>query len=239
MASRTVNQKTAQGLSPRQWIRLIVTYLLIPLVLFICGGDIGWWQAWLFSLLVLTAGIGSRVWTARRHPELLSERASFDRAADAKPWDKVLAPLMALSISFPMAIVAGLDHRFAWSPAFPVWLILLGFVLIAAGYAFAAWALAENRFFSGVVRIQVERGHTVCDSGPYRVVRHPGYAGNLLALPGMVLAFSSLWTIIPAAAALVIAVTRTALEDRALRQDLPGYEAYARRVRYRLFPGIY
>jgi len=239
MVSRTVDQKTARGLSPRQWIRLIVTYLLIPLVLFICGGDIGWWQAWLFSLLVLTAGIGSRVWTARRHPELLSERASFDRAANAKPWDKLLAPLMALSISFPMVIVAGLDHRFEWSLAFPLWAIFLGFVLIAAGYAFAAWAMAENCFFSGVVRIQVERGHTVCDSGPYRVVRHPGYVGNLLALPGMVLAFSSLWTIIPAAAALIIAVMRTALEDQVLQQDLPGYREYARRVRYRLFPGVY
>ena len=106
-----------------------------------------------------------------------------------KAWDKVLAPLLAVSVSFPLVIVAGLDHRFKWSPAFPIWLNILGFVLIAMGYAFAGWALAENRFFSSVVRIQTERGHVVCDSGPYRFVRHPGYAGNILALPGIVTGF--------------------------------------------------
>ena len=101
------------------------------------------------------------------------------------------------------------------------------------------WALVENRFFSSVVRIQTDRGHVVCDSGPYRIVRHPGYAGNMLALLGIVLALSSLWTLIPAAAALVIAVIRTTLEDRTLQEELPGYKEYARRVRYRWFPGIY
>ena len=116
---------------------------------------------------------------------------------------------------------------------------MVGFIFIALGYAFAAWALAENRFFSGVVRIQTDRGHVVCDSGPYRFVRHPGYAGNILALFGIVLALGSVWTLIPAAAASIIAVIRTALEDRTLQEELPGYRDYTRRVRYRLIPWIY
>jgi protein-S-isoprenylcysteine O-methyltransferase Ste14 len=136
-------------------------------------------------------------------------------------------------------IVAGLDHRFGWSPVFPLWLIMIGIFLIALGYGFSAWAFAENCFFSSVVRIQVDREHMVCDSGPYRIVRHPAYAGNILPLLGIVLALSSLWTIIPAVVALVIAVIRTALEDQTLQEELPGYQEYARRVRYRLFPGIY
>jgi protein-S-isoprenylcysteine O-methyltransferase Ste14 len=138
-----------------------------------------------------------------------------------------------------MVIVAGLDHRFGWSDAFPVWVNLLGLILVAAGYAFAVWALIENRYFSGVVRIQTDRGHVVCDSGPYRIVRHPGYAGNILPLPGIVLALSSLWTLIPAAAALIIIVARTVLEDRTLQVELPGYREYAQRVRYKLIPWIY
>ena len=101
------------------------------------------------------------------------------------------------------------------------------------------WALIENRFFSSVVRIQVERGHAVCDSGPYRIVRHPGYTGNILALLGIVLALSSMWTLIPAAVALIIAVIRTVLEDQTLQDELPGYRDYAQRVRYRLIPGVY
>ena len=239
MSKKVVGQKAVQTDSPRQWIGLIVVHLSIPLVLFVCAGDIGWWQAWVYSLLFVAAGLGGRFLAERRHPGLLAERQNIDNIQTVKAWDKVLAPLMALSLSLPLVIVAGLDHRFGWSPAFPLWLILLGFFLIAFGYAFAVWALVENRFFSSVVRIQTDRGHVVCDSGPYRIVRHPGYAGNILPLLGIVLALSSLWTLIPAAVALVIAVIRTALEDRTLQEELPGYKEYARRVRYRLFPGIY
>ncbi len=223
----------------RQWIRLAVAYLSIPLVLLVCGGDFGWWQAWGYSLLIVATGIGGRIWAERRHPGLLAERQSAEKFQNAKAWDKVLAPLMALSVSFPLPIVAGLDHRFVWSPAFPLWLIVLGFILTLLGYAFATWALAENRFFSSVVRIQTDRGHAVCDSGPYRLVRHPGYAGNIPPLLGIVLALGSVWALIPAVAALIIAVVRTALEDQTLQEELPGYRDYARRVRYRLIPGIY
>ena len=226
-------------MTPAQWIRLIAAYLLIPLVLFVCGWDLGWWQAWVFSLLIVTAGLGGRVWAERRHPGLLAERANFEKAPDVKPWDKVLAPLMAVSVGFPLVIVAGLDHRYGWSPVFPTWLNILGFILIGSGYAFAVWAMAENRFFSGVVRIQLDRGHVVCDSGPYRFVRHPGYAGNVLPLPGIILALGSVWTVIPATVALILTVSRTALEDRTLQDELPGYRDYARRVHYRLIPGIY
>ena len=239
MASETDDREAVQTLTSRQWIRLIVTYLLIPLILWICAWDLGWWQAWVYSLLVFVAGIGGRIWAERRHPGLLAERQNFEKVPDVKPWDRVLAPLMAVSIAFPLVIVAGLDHRFGWSPVFPIWLNILGFILIAIGYAFAVWALVENRFFSGMVRIQTERGHVVCDTGPYRIVRHPGYAGNILPLPGIALALSSVWTLIPAAAAIIIVVVRTALEDRTLQEELPGYRDYAQRVRYRLIPGIY
>jgi protein-S-isoprenylcysteine O-methyltransferase Ste14 len=239
MPSKKVSQKSVQTTHLRHWIGLIVVYLSIPLVLFVCGGDFSWWQARLYSLLIFAAGIGGRIWAEQRHPGLMAERQSIENIKSGKAWDKVLAPLMALSIGFPMVIVAGLDHRYGWSPVFPLWLNMIGFIFITLGYAFAAWALAENRFFYSVVRIQVDQGHVVCDSGPYRIVRHPGYAGNIPPLLGIVLAFGSVWTLIPAAVALIITVIRTALEDQALQEELPGYREYVRRVRYRLIPGIY
>ena len=239
MSSKTVSQKAVQTVSPRQWIRVVVLYLLIPLTLLVCAGDSGWREAWIYSLLIVVAGIGGRIWAEQRHPGLMAERQSVEKIQSAKAWDKLLAPLMALSVGFPLVIVAGLDHRYGWSPEFPLWLIMFGFILISVGYTFAAWALAENRFFSTVVRIQTDRGHAVCDTGPYRIVRHPGYAGNIPALLGIVLGLGSVWTLIPAAVALIIAVIRTALEDQTLQEELPGYRDYARRVRYRLIPGIY
>ena len=228
-----------QTASPRQWIALVVVYLSIPLVLLLCGGDFGWWQAWVYSLLIIAAGPGGRIWAERRHPGLLAERQNIEKIQRSKAWDKVLAPLMALSLSFPLVIVAGLDHRYGWSPVFPLWLNVPGFILISLGDAFAAWALAENRFFFSTVRIQTDSGHVVCDSGPYRIVRHPGYAGNIPPLPGIVLALGSVWTLVPAAVALIIAVIRTVLEDQTLQEELPGYRDYAQRVHYRLIPWIY
>lgn len=230
---------TPEKISPAQWVKLILVYLMIPGTLFICAWDISWWQGWVYGLLIFAVGVGGRVWAEKRHPGLMAERVKFEKNADVKPWDKILAPLMALSVGFPLVIVAGLDHRFGWTPVFPLWATNLGFFIVTAGYALAVWALVENRFFSGVVRIQKERGHTVCDTGPYRFIRHPGYAGNILPLFGIVLALNSAWTLVPALFALVIALFRTALEDRTLQTELLGYREYAQRVRYRLLPGIY
>lgn len=233
------NPVTVQTFPPSKWFRLALAYLLIPLALLVLGGDAGWRQAWVLAALIFAAGMGARAWAEWRHPGLMAERETRENTPGVKSWDKALAPLMAVTISIGLFVVAGLDHRYGWSPEFPLWLNLLGLALVALGYAFGAWAMVENRFFSGMVRIQTDRGHTVCDSGPYRFVRHPGYAGNILALPGVALCLGSLWTFVPAALALVIAVTRTELEDRTLQEELPGYRDYARRVRYRLLPGVY
>jgi protein-S-isoprenylcysteine O-methyltransferase Ste14 len=209
------------------------------LALWVPASDLRWWQAWTFSSVFLAAGLGGRLWAERRHSGLLAERQSLETLQDAKPWDRVLAPLTAVSVSLPLFIVAGLDHRHRWSPVFPTWLNILGLILVTIGYALAVWALVENRYFSSVVRIQRDRGHVVCDTGPYRIMRHPGYAGSLLALPGIALALGSLWTLIPAVVALIIVAIRTALEDQTLQDELPGYLEYVQRVRFRLVPGIY
>ncbi len=239
MRSQAVEREPNQAAKASHWIRLSMAYLPMPLVVLASGWDLGWWQGWAYSLLFVAAGIGGHLWSERRHPGLLAERLGFRTAPGVKPWDKVLAPLLGIGTSFLPAVVAGLDHRFGWSPPFPIPLNALGIILAAAGYAVALWAAAENRFFATLVRIQLDRGHVVCDSGPYRIVRHPGYAGLLLTLPGIVLALSSAWTLIPAALALLILVIRTALEDRTLQEELPGSREYAQRVRYRLIPWIY
>ena len=230
---------SVQVASPRHWLGLVAVYLSIPFTLLLCGGDITWWQAWVYLTLMVVTGIGGRILAERRHPGLLAERQDAGSVGEAESWDKVLAPLMALSVSYPMVIVAGLDHRFGWSPMLPLSLILPGFLLVLLGYALGSWALAENRFFSSVTRIQTERGHVVCDTGPYRLVRHPGYAGSTLALLGMVLALGSIWSAVPAVVALVITLIRTTLEDRFLQESLSGYRDYAQRVRYRLVPGLF
>jgi len=227
----------AENSTPRQWARVIFVYLLIPIILFGFSRDLAWTQAWLFSVMVFGTGIGGRVLAELKHPGLMVERQHV--AQDVKGWDKVLAPLMAISIIFPHVIVAGLDHYHGWTTPFPLWLQTLAGVLILLGYSFTIWALVENRFFSTLVRIQTDRGHTVCDSGPYRFIRHPGYAGDVFASFLITFLLGSWWVMVPAVLALIIAVIRTELEDSALISDLPGYQEYASRVRYRLIPGLW
>ncbi len=230
---------TPEKLSAAGWLAIFAAYLVVPLILLVAGRDPGWWQAWAFSLLVNVAGVGGRAWAERRHPGLQADRMRFGRGQEVEPWDRVLAPLMALSLLYLPVIVGGLDHRHGWTTPFQLGANVVGLLLCALGYGFAVWALAENRFFTSLVRIQTERGHEVCDSGPYRFVRHPGYAGNLLAVVGIPLALDSLWASVAAGVALVISLVRTTLEDRTLLEKLPGYREYARRVPYRLFPGFW
>jgi protein-S-isoprenylcysteine O-methyltransferase Ste14 len=99
--------------------------------------------------------------------------------------------------------------------------------------------MAVNRFYAPVVRIQKDRGHKVVDAGPYRVVRHPGNLGNVILNAAMPLMLASRWAWIPAGISIMLTILRTALEDRMLVRDLPGYAAYGQRTRYRLLPGIW
>jgi len=135
--------------------------------------------------------------------------------------------------------VAGLDERFGWSHQITPVIHLIGLTFYGLGQGLFSWAMASNKNFSTAVRIQMDRGHTVATSGPYRYIRHPGYMGYIVSSLGMALALGSLWAIIPAGLIACFLVVRTVLEDRTLQDELPGYKDYAQGVRYRLLPGIW
>ena len=158
---------------------------------------------------------------------------------DARPLDLLLAGFAFVLIMPVTAVVAGYDARFGWSPRIPTAVQALAFAVFAAGYCFALWAARHNRFFSTVVRIQRERGHHVVDTGPYALVRHPGYAGSIPAHLALPIALGSLWALVPTAAGVAFLIARTAYEDRTLRDELPGYREYVQRVRWRLCPGVW
>ncbi len=219
-------------------IQLIIVVVIAPLLPLIISGDWGWWQGWVYAALNILSFIVSRLIVYRVHPDLIRERARFMDARDTKPWDRVLAPMLAFGSIF-VAVVAGLDRLNDWSSAFPMWVNLAGLAVIVIGYAFSSWALIVNRFFSGTVRIQTERGHHVVTEGPYRFVRHPGYAGALLGFVVIPLLLNSIWSFIPTILLTAIVILRTALEDATLQKELPGYAEYAQRTHYRLIPGIW
>lgn len=198
-----------------------------------------WWEAWAYAIICALGFILSRLFAARRHPDIIAERAGSMEKEDAKPWDRVLAPLMAFGGLF-IPLLAGLDENYRWPPApFSLGLKIAAILIMVLAYVFASWALIENRFFSGIVRLQTDRGHHVVSGGPYRLVRHPGYAGSLWSYLAIPIILDSAWAFLPVVLLLVVVLVRTSLEDRTLQEELPGYREYAGRVKYRLFPGIW
>ncbi|TKJ29510.1 MAG: isoprenylcysteine carboxyl methyltransferase [Chloroflexi bacterium B3_Chlor] len=220
----------------KRGLQIGIQMLVTAAILFISSGRLDWWMAWVYlGIQVVGVGVNSFV-LMRISPELIAERAEV--GAGTKGWDRILASLWGL-MSLATLLIAGLDMRFGWSPEISPAVQVVALVLVVLGFSFSSWAMLSNAFFSGAVRIQEERGHTVCSSGPYRFVRHPGYAGWTLSGIALTLMLGSLWAVIPAVLAAIALVVRSAFEDKMLQEELDGYSDYAQRVRYRLVPGLW
>jgi protein-S-isoprenylcysteine O-methyltransferase Ste14 len=228
-------QKT---ITPRVIVQMLFFIVLVPFLPLLISRHWVWWEAWAYALISILGFAISRLLAARRNPDLIAERARFLMHEDAKPWDKLLAPLVGLGGGL-IPLVVGLDALFGWSPSFRSTLKILALVVFLAGYVLGAYALIENRFFSGMVRIQTDRDQQVVSSGPYRWVRHPGYAGALWSYLALPIFLDSAWALLPAIFLTLVLVIRTSLEDRTLQAELAGYRDYARKVRYRLLPGVW
>lgn len=214
----------------------LLSNLIFSAILFAGAGTLHYRSAWVYLATSLLMSLCTHI-VLLRNPELQAERRH--PGPDAKPWDKKLLGLGFLLTIF-MLVVAGLDAgRYHWSPRLAWPWSVAGVLLVLAGMAIFLLALNENRFFSSVVRIQRDRGHTVCDSGPYRVVRHPGNAGMIVGTLGLPLLLLSAWSAIPALLFVGLMIVRTRLEDTALENELAGYRDYQRATRYRLVPGLW
>ncbi len=222
----------------RLWgLKNLVYLVVVGLVLLGVSGRPGWPAAW--GYLVFLAASITTIGTVlgRLHPDLLAERSGVQEGTEA--WDVPLASLSAVWLPLALYVVAALDERFGWPPDPEPSVRVAGAGLLLVGATLATWAMVVNGFFSAVVRLQTERGHTVVTSGPYRFVRHPGYLGSVLLYTGACLVLGSAWALLVVVALAVVLVVRTAREDVFLTARLPGYAEYAARVRRRLVPGVW
>ncbi len=232
-AARLAERGPAPWAALRAWsLAVFAAWIAVP---FLAAGTLRWWPGWAHLAALGTGLLAHRAHVAARNPALRERRQAL--APGVKRWDlawnAAFWPLLAGT-----AVSAGLEFRRAGStlPA-PLW--VAGAILLAAGLAVSARAMASNPWFEGVVRIAPGEGQRVVDAGPYRIVRHPGYAGLVLwaaATPFLLLSRAAMAGAVATAAWIVL---RTALEDSALRRELPGYAGYARRVRWRLVPFLW
>ena len=228
---RTVGKEELEG---KLIFKSIFFLALIIAITFIGAGRIDYWQGWIYNGLNIIFLLLSYFLLPR---ELIEERLKPKEGM--KKWDKIYY-IVSTPVYFAILIISILDGgRFDWEPRIPILVVIIGVVVYTIGQIIILWAKKVNNFFSTVVRIQKDRGQTVCKDGPYRFVRHPGYLGGLLFTIVTPFVLSSFWGLIPTVIAVVLLFIRTYLEDKTLQMELEGYTDYTNEARYRLLPGIW
>lgn len=223
-------------------ISIVVNLLSLILLLFSpfwASGDWAWDLGWLYTGSMILYTLVSRIIAIRLHPGFARERATASAMRNTKGWDRWIVPLIALWLPLLAVLVAGLDKRLGWSTTMPDWVHWLGLAFLVIGYSVGTWAMAANAFFSSHVRIQQDRGQTVVTTGPYAIVRHPAYITGAIAMCGIPLLLDSVLAFPPIILLCIGIVIRTALEDKTLLAELPGYTEYAEKVRFRLIPAVW
>jgi protein-S-isoprenylcysteine O-methyltransferase Ste14 len=235
---------TISALGESMHKKLVAFYFLMQVLsiasagvaLFWSAGRLDWWPAWAVIAIWLVWFTAEDVILLRFNPDLMRERMAPPK--QAKGWDRTILSTVRL-IELARYILAGFDQRYAWTGSFPLTVQIVALLVCFLCTALYVWAIAANNFFSQVVRIQSDRGHTVITAGPYRHVRHPSYMSMILFELALSTLLASWWAIIAGGLCSILFILRTALEDRTLQEELPGYRDYAQRVRYRLAPGIW
>jgi len=230
------SKPTVWRLLRKRVVAVFIVILVMDLLLFVPAGCLDWPAAWILSLLYGVFLLAYAVWGTLKAPDLLKERSQV--AENVKVWDKVIIAIYTVLLLATL-ILAGLDVGRAQWTQMPVALQGLGLVGIFAAAGLIFWTILTNAYLGRMMRIQEDRGHQVVTGGPYRHVRHPMYVGIILLFPCMALFLGSWWALAPATLIGMLMVIRTALEDRTLRAELPGYAEYTRQVRYRLLPGVW
>jgi protein-S-isoprenylcysteine O-methyltransferase Ste14 len=218
-------------------IKTALSLAFIALV-FLAAGTVNWPRFWFFLGFYVVTTTALVIRLKKHAPGLLKERMSVAKKKDVKSWDRTIIGAYT-ALLLVLFLVAPLDAvRFHWSrvPQAFSWFAFSGILL---SWVIGFWAFRENAFLSGFVRIQTERGHAVCTTGPYRYVRHPMYLAVILAVLCLPVFLGSLYSLIPAALIAALFVLRTFLEDKTLRMELPGYADYAAGVRWKLIPKVW
>ena len=246
MNSRNNSTVSSTAISPEadtrrgiaRWAGQMVAALVIfGAILFLAAGRLDWAAGWAYLGLNAFTQILSAIVLVPRQGEMLAGRSQV--GAGTKSWDRFLAPAIVIVGTLAVLITAGLDTRFGWSESIGAGVWSAGFIIALLCQVFVLWAMASNPFFALTVRIQDDRGHTVISNGPYRWIRHPGYAGSVIYNLVIPLVLGSWWTFIPAVLTACLIIVRTGLEDCTLQTELADYRTYAAQVRYRLLPGIW
>jgi len=212
----------------------VIGVVVLGALLFVLAGTINYWQAWVFSILFAGLTIGQGVYLAIKDPELLERRKQIAPAGESRS-EKIFI-IVGLLADFCLIVFSALDHRFGWSQMSAL-VSLVGDVLLVVSFVIYYIVFRVNSFAAS--SIKTFEGQKVISTGPYALVRHPKYLGDLFLVVGMALALGSWWSLIFVVPVFPALAWRILDEEKLLKKDLPGYSEYTQKVGYRLVPYLW
>jgi protein-S-isoprenylcysteine O-methyltransferase Ste14 len=218
-------------LAPIRWITIT------SLVFFLASGTINNMRVWIYIGVYVVGGLIVGIILIKKTPKLLHDRGKMQEGTKQLDKYNILTYFLFAIIITPL--IAGIDYRFNLSDAMPFYYLYVGIILYIFSAIFSTWPMLHNPFFEGTLRIQKDKDHTLINTGPYSIVRHPGYLGMLLGSGSLPLALGSVLALIPLFVLIVLILVRTYYEDTTLQKELAGYSEYCKNVRYRLIPFIW
>jgi protein-S-isoprenylcysteine O-methyltransferase Ste14 len=214
-------------------VNVVIVFLFQGVVLFIASGTLYWNWAWFFIFVQIAVLL---INYAILPKEVIEERGREKK--NIKKWDKILIGLSIIP-TIGIYFLSGLDYRLSWSPDFHFGIHIVSLAILLLASMLFTWSMVSNKFFSTVVRIQKERGHTLVAEGPYKYVRHPGYLGYILMIITTPVALGSIYALLMSFLVMIIFIIRTAMEDKTLLDELEDYKNYSQKVKYKLIPFVW
>jgi protein-S-isoprenylcysteine O-methyltransferase Ste14 len=217
-------------------VQVIGVFIFQGLLLFPIAGKLDWIWAWIFLGIYLISIIINSIFLFINDPEMIAERG---KPKEFKKWDILVSSIWGVTQFLLIPIIASIDYRIGWTQNLGIFWHIIGVISFSLGLALFGWAMITNAYFSTAVRIQDDRGQKVCKTGPYKIVRHPGYLGTIFQSIGIPILLGSIWALIPGVIAIISMLVRTYFEDNTLNQELSGYIEYSQEVKFRIFPAIW
>jgi len=209
--------------------------LLFVVLIFWTAGTVDYWQGWLFLGIFAASTVCFTVYLAIYDRPLLERRMKAGPQHE-REWSQKIIVSLVLLVFLASIVLPVLDYRYAGSRVAP-WVSIVGNVVILLSFLFIFWVTRVNSFAASNIR--VEKDQKVIDAGPYAYVRHPMYAAAIWLFVGIPLALGSWWSLGLIVLVLPVLSWRLLDEEKILRRDLPGYEEYMRKVRFRLVPFVW
>lgn len=218
----------------------LIAQTLLGLVFFVAvlfwpAGTFDYWQAWVFLAVFIATTILPSFYLAARHPEALARRMKAGPTAETRPAQRIIMTL-TLILVVATFVLSALDQRFGWSQV-PVWLVIVGDVLVAVGLSVAQLVVVQNNYAAATIRVEADQ--PLVSTGLYGLVRHPMYTGAAVMMVGTPLALGSWWGLLGVLASAPVIAARIRDEEQMLIEELAGYEDYTSKVRYRLLPHLW